>query len=245
MFVIKGDFHSFWFLIKIDFEILHTIWVLEKGTEPSDPKLTFEMEIDFSLLLMVVPIDEYRMMDWIYSCLFLLDSHAGIVRHPCKTKGPIIYFMEGRPPLKYMNGCFTSLISLELAAHPTNVLNQALLECSWLQQLKCSWPKSQRWYFPAEGRDLSNGMCDWFWKVAMARTKAWESFDKRLDVWKALACPSVARWPMLNFWIYKYPKQFSLLFFVPAFCQQIWKDLLVSLSLVSPGVLFFLGSLFH
>ena len=124
-----------------------------------------------------------------------------------------------------MNACFTSSISLELEAQPTNVLNQAHMECSWLQQLKCSWPKSQRWYFPAEGRDLSNGMCDWFWKVAMARTKAWESFDKRLDVWKALACPSVARWPMLNFWIYKYPKQFSLLFFVPAFCQQIWKVL--------------------
>ena len=97
-------------MIKIDFEneiyILFDFWKKELNRATPNLLLAFEMEIDFSLLLMVVPIDEYRMMDWIYSCLFLLDSHAGIVRHPCKTKGPIIYFMEGRPPLRYMNGCF-------------------------------------------------------------------------------------------------------------------------------------------
>ena len=110
---------------------------------------------------------------------------------------------------------------------------------SWKpNQLMCStrrtWSAHGSNNWSARGPKVSAGIspqkvetfpigCDWFWKVAMARTKAWESFDKRLDVWKALACPSVARWPMLNFWFYKYPKQFSLLFLFPLFVKKFEK----------------------
>ena len=60
---------------------------------------------------------------------------------------------------------FSSSAALQLETHLTTLL---------------IWPKSERWYFPAEGRDLSNRM----WLILksgmgwLAPTKAWESFDE-------------------------------------------------------------------
>ena len=58
--------------------------------------------------------------------------------------------------------------------------------------------------FPRHRRSRPFQQSDWFWKVAalarLAPTKAsGKALTKCVEVWKALPCPAVARWPVLKF----------------------------------------------
>ena len=132
----------------------------------------------------------------------------------------------------YMNHCLNTFL-LYTAFHGTppsvshcwmNVLHPRSL-CSRSNQSVLD-PKVSTGISPdspvTEGRDLSDRIRDWFWKVAANLTGTNQGLGK---LWGArcgkhcpVQCPSVARWPMLKFLFFIKP------FKMISYALHLWTD---------------------